>query len=82
MATAALTAQEESEKMGRVTAAALLFLHCTRVTIGGVPSSIETAGEPEQALFKRLQGVKRQEQPRLRPGNLRVAVYGDNWCAG
>ena len=60
--------------------AGLYFLHCHTYHIAPKPSQLEIAEYPENALFRRLESMQPREKPlHLRPGQLLIAVYGDNW---
>lgn len=72
--------KEECFKVRKQTVAGLYFLHVKTCDVGAVPSVMELSGVPEAALFRRLDKLKEREIPNIRPGQLLLAVYGDNWC--
>ncbi|CAK0779934.1 hypothetical protein CVIRNUC_004893 [Coccomyxa viridis] len=76
-----LVLQEDSMKVKKNTQiAGLYFLHCHTYHIAPKPSQLEIAEYPENALFRRLESMQPREKPlHLRPGQLLIAVYGDNW---
>ena len=49
------------------------------VDVGASPGILELQGAPENALFRRLDNCKERKSPQVKPGNLLIAVYGDNW---
>lgn len=72
--------QEECFKVKKQTVAGLYFLHMKTCDVGAVQSSMELGGVPEAVLFRRLDRLKERETPNIKPGQLLLAVYGDNWC--
>ncbi len=60
--------------------AGLYFLHCNTYHIAPKPTQLEIAEYPENALFRRLESMQPREKPlQLEPGQILLAVYGDNW---
>lgn len=60
--------------------AGLYFLHCNTHHIAPKPTQLEIAEYPENALFRRLESMAPREKPlQLKPGQILLAVYGDNW---
>lgn len=60
--------------------AGLYFLHCNTYHIAPRLTQLEIAEYPENALFRRLESMQPREKPlQLKPGQLLLAVYGDNW---
>ena len=49
------------------------------VDVGSTPGILELQGAPENALFRRLDNCKERDVLQVEPGNLLIAVYGDNW---
>jgi len=63
----------------KVTRAGFYFVHFAVCTLEGAPSMIQVGEDPTQALFRRLDGIKRTEVTSLTAGSHVFAVYGDNW---
>ena len=60
--------------------AGLYFLRCNTYHIAPKPTQLEIAEYPENALFRRLESMQPREKPlQLEPGQILLAVYGDNW---
>lgn len=74
-----LLAQEPCVKMRKLKVATFMALPFDTATIGPLGSPLETGGDVEALLFKRLEGAQKRPKQSLKPGPLLVAVYGDNW---
>ncbi|CAL9152626.1 unnamed protein product [Musa hybrid cultivar] len=74
-----LALQEDSEKIGKVTSAAMYFLHFQVYRMDSVVNTLAMARDPEAAFFKRLEGLQPCEASELKPGTHIFAVYGDNF---
>jgi hypothetical protein len=60
--------------------AGLYFLQSETYHIGPKPTPLETASYPEDLLFRRLDSMAPRQKPgELRPGQLLLGVYGNNW---
>ncbi|KAK9812032.1 hypothetical protein WJX73_010432 [Symbiochloris irregularis] len=75
-----LVLQEDSTKQkNSVQVAGAFCLSCTTHSMGPRLTTLETADNPENQLFRRLDSMTQREPLRVRPGTLLLAVYGDNW---
>mmetsp|Transcript_10383 Transcript_10383/g.31263 ORF Transcript_10383/g.31263 Transcript_10383/m.31263 type:complete len:409 (-) Transcript_10383:1044-2270(-) len=74
-----LLAQDDSTKMAKQRVASFMHLHLTTAELGPMGSPIETGGDLEALLFKRLEGVRKRPTMPFKPGPLLIAAYGDNW---
>lgn len=74
-----LLTQEPCVKMRKEKVAAFIALPFDTATIGPVGSPLETGGDVQELLFRRLDGAQKRPEQSLKPGPLLVAVYGDNW---
>lgn len=74
--------QEDSTKQkNSVQVAGAFCLSCTTHSMGPRLTTLETADNPENQLFRRLDSMAQREPLRVKPGTLLLAVYGDNWLA-
>eukprot|EP00873_Tetraselmis_striata_P004362 jgi/Tetstr1/424626/TSEL_015148.t1 len=75
-----LSLQEDCSKTGKqYTTAGLFFLQFDTYSLGPKPSPLEVADDPEAALFRRLESLRKRETSSLQPGTHVFAIYGDNW---
>ncbi|THU72563.1 hypothetical protein C4D60_Mb04t13470 [Musa balbisiana] len=74
-----LALQEDSEKIGKVTSAAMYFLHFQVYRMDSGVNTLAMARDPEAAFFKRLEGLQPCEVSELKSGTHIFAVYGDNF---
>uniref|UniRef100_A0A804IPH0 J domain-containing protein n=1 Tax=Musa acuminata subsp. malaccensis TaxID=214687 RepID=A0A804IPH0_MUSAM len=77
-----LALQEDSEKIGKVTSAAMYFLHFQVYRMDSVVNTLAMARDPEAAFFKRLEGLQPCEASELKPGTHIFAVYGTCMFSG
>ncbi|KAJ6803226.1 chaperone protein dnaJ 15 [Iris pallida] len=74
-----LALQEDSEKTGKVTSTGMYFLHFQVYRMETALNALAMAKDPDNAFFKRLEGLQPCEVSELKPGSHIFAVYGDNF---
>lgn len=74
-----LALQEDSEKTGKVTSAGMYFLHFQVYRMDSTVNALAMAKDPDNAFFKRLDGLQPCEVSELKAGTHIFAVYGDNF---
>lgn len=74
-----LALQEDSEKTGKVTSAGMYFLHFQVYRMDSTVNALAVAKDPDNAFFKRLEGLQPCEVSEIKAGTHIFAVYGDNF---
>ncbi|CAK9197262.1 unnamed protein product [Sphagnum troendelagicum] len=74
-----LAQQEDSVKAGRITSAAMYFLHFQVCRLDPTVNALAFAKDPDASFFKRLEGLQPCEVSELKAGTHIFAVYGDNF---
>ncbi|ONK68166.1 uncharacterized protein A4U43_C05F8270 [Asparagus officinalis] len=74
-----LALQEDSDKTGKVTSAGMYFLHFQVYRMDSTVNALAMAKDPDNAFFKRLDGLQPCEVSELKSGTHIFAVYGDNF---
>ena len=75
----AISMQEDSSKMGKVTNAGFYFFHFPSYRLESSVNPLTLGDDPEAALFRKLDGFKCREESTLEAGEHIFVVYGDNW---